>query len=336
MRSADARLLASLCSLALVAASPGCGGGSHSSSTGPGNNTQPITVNSGPGNNYVNGVFTTVKVCAPGSSNCQNVSGVLVDTGSFGLRILSSALGPLNSSLPQQRNANGDPSVECAQFVNSVLWGPVKTADLTMAGEKASAVPIQVIDSSVAPIPAACKAIGPAEQDLAGLGANGILGIGFFISDCGGACATAGSGNPGFYYSCGSSGCTVSPQSISQQVQQRRSGSTTGSIRERAEHQRITDFRHRDPKQQCSRFSSDFRTRQQRQSEDGFQRRYLRGISRQRIQRLFLSECQHYRNAHLSKSGKWILLPILPRSSHCHKQRGERAGCNQHREFHYR
>jgi len=219
MRSADARLLASLCSLALVAASPGCGGGSHSSSTGPGNNTQPITVNSGPGNNYVNGVFTTVKVCAPGSSNCQNVSGVLVDTGSFGLRILSSALGPLNSSLPQQRNANGDPSVECAQFVNSVLWGPVKTADLTMAGEKASAVPIQVIDSSVAPIPAACKAIGPAEQDLAGLGANGILGIGFFISDCGGACATAGSGNPGFYYSCGSSGCTVSPQSISQQVQ---------------------------------------------------------------------------------------------------------------------
>ena len=38
------------------------------------------------------------------------------------------------------------------------------------------------------------EAIGPAQEDLASLGANGILGIGFFISDCGGACAAAGSG----------------------------------------------------------------------------------------------------------------------------------------------
>lgn len=222
MRSADPRLLACLCSAVLLA-SAGCGGGgspkNNSSSAAPANNTQAITVNSGPDNNYANGVFTTVTVCAPGSSNCQNVSGVLVDTGSFGLRILSSALGTVNSSLPQQKNAKGDPSVECAQFVDSVVWGPVKTADITMAGEKASSVPIQVIDSSVAPIPAACKAIGPAEQDLTALGANGILGVGFFISDCGGACAAAGSGNPGFYYDCASSGCTVAAESINQQVQ---------------------------------------------------------------------------------------------------------------------
>jgi len=220
MRFGDARILLPLSGAIMLAFCTACGGGSSHSSTGggSGSNTQAIVVNSGPDNNYANGVFTTVTVCAPGTSNCQNISGVLVDTGSFGLRILSSALGSLNSALPQQKSASGNPAIECAQFVSSVLWGPVKTADVGMAGEKASSVPIQVIDPSVAPIPAACKAIGPAEEDLASLGANGILGIGFFISDCGGACATS-SKNPGFYYSCASSSCQVMAESTTQQVQ---------------------------------------------------------------------------------------------------------------------
>jgi hypothetical protein len=208
-------------SITLLLLCSGCGGSSshNSSKTASGNNTQPIVVNGGPENNYANGVFTTVTICVPGSSNCQNISGVLVDTGSFGLRVLASALGTLNGALPEQKDANGNPSVECAQFVSSVLWGPVKTADISMAGEKASAVPIQVIDPSVAPIPSACKAIGPAEENLASLGANGILGIGFFISDCGGACATSGSGNPGFYYSCAGSSCHITGEATNQQVQ---------------------------------------------------------------------------------------------------------------------
>jgi len=222
MRFADARTAISLCGavlLSFTASSCGGGGATRSSSGGgSGSNTQAIVVNSGPDNNYANGVFTTVTVCAPGTSNCQNISGVLVDTGSFGLRVLSSALGSLNSALPQQKLASGSPTVECAQFVSSVLWGPVKTADVSMGSQKATSVPIQVIDPSVAPIPAACKAIGPAEEDLASLGANGILGIGFFISDCGGACAVK-SGNPGFYYACAGSSCQVAAQSTTQQVQ---------------------------------------------------------------------------------------------------------------------
>jgi Protein of unknown function (DUF3443) len=220
MRSAKARALGAVTSLMLLALFAACGGSgsNNNSSSSPGDNTQPIVVNSGPGGNYVNGVFTTVTVCAPGTSNCQNINGVLVDTGSFGLRVLSSALGSLDSTLPQQ-GSGGNSTVECAQFVNSVLWGPVKTADVSMAGEKASSVPIQVIDPSVAPLPAGCNAIGPAQEDLASLGANGILGIGFFISDCGGACASSGSGNPGFYYSCAGSSCQIIAQSTSQQVQ---------------------------------------------------------------------------------------------------------------------
>ena len=223
MRSAKARALVAVINLMLLALFTACGGSSSknnsSNSPGaPGNNTQAIVVNPGPEGNFANGVFTTVTVCAPGTSNCQSINGVLVDTGSFGLRVLSSALGSLDSSLPQQ-SSGGNPTVECAQFVSSVLWGPVKTADVSMAGEKASSLPIQVIDPSVAPIPAGCTAIGPAQEDLPSLRANGILGIGLLVSDCGGACASAGSGNPGFYYSCAGSSCQIIAESTSLQVQ---------------------------------------------------------------------------------------------------------------------
>ena len=63
-----------------------------------GNNVQPVVVDGGPTglgpNDYVNGIFTTVKVCAPDSTtNCQTIDHVLVDTGSVGLRLLSTAGG---------------------------------------------------------------------------------------------------------------------------------------------------------------------------------------------------------------------------------------------------
>jgi len=92
--------------LGLTAVSLACGGGgSHKSSMLPiaasSSNVQPIVVNSGPAGNYANGLFTSVTLCVPATSNCQTIDGILVDTGSFGLRILSSAGGgALNLSLP--------------------------------------------------------------------------------------------------------------------------------------------------------------------------------------------------------------------------------------------
>lgn len=210
-----AKPLALVCAVLTIAS---CGGSSKPNSTAA-NNSQAITVNGGPAGGYANGVFTSVSVCVAGSSNCQTVNGVLVDTGSFGLRVLASALGSVAGSLAQQKDASGNAIVECAQFVDSVVWGPVKTADVSLAGEKASSIPIQVIDATTVPIAAGCKAIATPEEDLTSLGANGILGIGFFIQDCGTACATAGSSNPGFYYSCAGSSCQVTGVSTAQQVQ---------------------------------------------------------------------------------------------------------------------
>jgi hypothetical protein len=212
---------------ALAALAVSCGGGaSHVNSTATtptpsGNNVQPIVVNSGPANNYANGVFTSVVVCVPSSSTCQTIDDVLVDTGSYGLRLLStSGGGALTLSLPQQKGPSGNTVGECAAFVSGYTWGPVASADISMAGEHASKVPVQVIDPSFAAVPSGCVSTGVPEDDtLQTLGANGILGVGPFIADCGGACEQSGSINPGLYYECVSSTCQVITQAVSQQVQ---------------------------------------------------------------------------------------------------------------------
>jgi Protein of unknown function (DUF3443) len=200
-----------------ISVSIGCGGSSSSKNTiatsAP--NVQPIAVNSGPNGNFVNGAFTSVMVCAPGSSNCQTISGVLVDTGSFGLRILSSAL---SISLPQQNATDGNPIAECVPFANSYTWGPVQTADVHLSGETASAVPIQVLSDTAFPLPTACKNLGlPPANSLTTLGANGILGVGEFVQDCGPACTVGG--GPNLYYECPSSGCTTVAEALAAQVQ---------------------------------------------------------------------------------------------------------------------
>jgi hypothetical protein len=183
-------------------------------------NVQAISVTTGPaaasGTQAINSAFTSVTVCVPGSTaECQTIGGILVDTGSSGLRILSSAL---TVSLPQQKGSNGNPIAECGEFIDSETWGPVQTADIAVAGEKASSVPVQVIGSSSLSVPASCSDLGPIQDDLASLGMNGILGVGNFVQDCGGGCAASGASNVGFYYTCPSSGCVVSAQEISQQV----------------------------------------------------------------------------------------------------------------------
>jgi hypothetical protein len=197
---------------------PQCGSSSTSPSQTPGQtlNMQSVLVNSGPNNDYVNGLFTSVTICVPGTSTCQTISGVLVDTGSSGLRVLSSAM---NLTLPQQ-TSNGAPVVECAQFQDGFTWGPIQGADIKLAGETASNVPIQVIGVPQFPtIPSDCSSTGSSEDTLADLGANGILGLSVFKDDCGPACASTGSSNPGFYYTCPSSGCVVVAQPSARQLQ---------------------------------------------------------------------------------------------------------------------
>jgi hypothetical protein len=223
-------VVAPLFLLLLSGAIFGCGGSSSSTTTTTTGtsttttsaaNVQQISVTIGPataeGEAAINTAFTSVTICVPGSTTqCQTISGVLVDTGSSGLRILSSAL---TISLPQQQDSSGNSIGECNEFIESETWGPVQKADITLAGEKASSVPIQVIGTpGFSTVPTSCSNLGEVTDDLVSLGVNGILGVGNFIQDCGPACAVSGSSNAGFYYSCPASGCTVEALSVGQQV----------------------------------------------------------------------------------------------------------------------
>ena len=163
-------------------------------------NVLPIAVNAGPTNNSLNQAFASVTVCVPGTSTCQTIGGILIDTGSSGLRILSSAL---TIPLPQRTSSGGAPIVECLPFLDGFTWGPVQTADIKLAGEQASATAIQVVGLDKFPtIPSGCSAQGSSEETLSDLSANGILGISTYRTDCGSGCTIPGPSNPGLYYAC--------------------------------------------------------------------------------------------------------------------------------------
>jgi len=206
-----------LAGLLLLSGCGGGGGGGGSPPAQPPQNVQSVVVDGGP-DGIADLLFTSVTVCVPGStSNCQTIDHIQVDTASVGLRIISSVLSP-TLSLPQQVDANGNPLVECVQFVDGNSWGPVKIADMRIAGEVASSMPIQVIGDATFPtIPGDCSSSGPPENTVMAFGANGLLGVGLFLQDCGAACMQFAI--PGTYYSCPANGCRATQVALNKQLQ---------------------------------------------------------------------------------------------------------------------
>jgi hypothetical protein len=207
-----------------VLALAGCHKSSSGASSTAGSNTvataasnvATATVSAGPGPTAnINTLYTSVKICAPGSTtNCQTIDDIEVDTGASGLRVLASVLAPaLAAALPLQVDGNGSNIVECTQYADGFAWGPVVTADMTISGESAVSLPMQIIGSAQFPTPpASCAGTGPLEDTVASYGANGSIGLSVFAQDCGSDCAltTDASINPGFYYACSSpTSCTV-------------------------------------------------------------------------------------------------------------------------------
>jgi len=188
----------------------GTGGPGGNTIADPAPNVAALTVNTGP-----NFLFTTVTVCAPGTSTCATIPNVLVDTGSYGLRILASPQGASGTAvtslgLPQVKAPNNLPLLECVTFLDqSFVWGPVQRADVIIAGETAGNIPIQIIGAPqfLHDVPNDCGSgiAADNENSFATLGANGILGIGLFIEDCGTGCAPPNP-PPGPYYACAAGG----------------------------------------------------------------------------------------------------------------------------------
>ena len=180
--------------------------------SGAGPNVAALNVTSGPVGNSVNIAFVSVTICEPGTTICQTVDNIQVDTGSEGLRILQSAIPSL--SLPSLTDTStGNTIFNCVQFLDtSYLWGPVQEADVKIGNEVASQTLIQGISSSNSGIPTACSNGGTVNENTPTLlGANGIIGVGPEPTDCVLAGADFCDGSQGsiapVYFSCPSSGC---------------------------------------------------------------------------------------------------------------------------------
>jgi hypothetical protein len=239
----------------------GCGGGGSSSSSFSGSSTSSssgstsssssssgatasnsIAVAVGPGPAAANGgtfniPYVSVKVCSPGTTTCATINDVLVDTGSIGLRLMASALAAANLTLTNTADpsVSGNTIAECLPFADGYTWGPVAAADVSMAGELASGVSINVIDdngSYAATAPSSCTTVlsqSPTSlNSVSAFAANGVLGVGVFDKDCGSSCAECASLTPDgcnttmsdLYYSCNTSTntCVFTPVAQTAQV----------------------------------------------------------------------------------------------------------------------
>jgi hypothetical protein len=199
----------------------GIGEGTSGGTTGgvppvaTGSNVMVVTVNgslcsSVTSASYANKPCVSVTVCTPGTSDCQTIDDILLDTGSSGLRIFQQAL---SVPLTPEDSGSGGSFAECIQYADgSSDWGPVQMASVILGNEPAVQVPIQVIDSTFGTLPPFCI---NADQIPSDAGFNGILGVGLFIQDCGVDCLDS---NNGMYYVCDGSGCQSTAVSLSSQV----------------------------------------------------------------------------------------------------------------------
>jgi len=210
-----------LISVALALGLTGCGGGGGSSTTTVVTppvvvptiaNQIAVTVNQGL-SGEPNTPNVSVTICVPGTTTCQVIPNVLLDTGSFGLRLFASSI---TIPLPTRTDGGGT-LTNCAQFGLGTTYGSVQLADIKLAGEIASNTAIQVIaDPNFSTVPGACANSGVQVTSAAILRSNGILGIGSEPVDCPACVSSAGQG---VYFICtSSSSCTQTTVAAALQV----------------------------------------------------------------------------------------------------------------------
>jgi hypothetical protein len=165
-------------------------------------NVETLMVNGGPAALPMlaaNTPFVSISICQPGTSTCQTVDHIEVDTGSVGLRLISTVLTSVK--LPLVTN-NSLPYAECLQFADGTSWGSLATADVKfpVSGRTLSNLTVHLIgDPSVGNPPTGCT--GTPENTVATFGANGILGVGPFATDCSNGNCSSGA-QAANYYSC--------------------------------------------------------------------------------------------------------------------------------------
>ncbi|QXE92033.1 DUF3443 family protein [Geomonas subterranea] len=180
----------------------------------PAANVMPLTVNGSlcSAGSYLNKACVSVTICTPDLSVCQTVNDILLDTGSYGLRVFQQAIP--NLTLPPVASGAGS-LTGCVQFADgSSLWGPIQSAMVKLGNEPFVPVPIQVINSSFGSLPLPCSNADPTPVSS---GFAGILGVGVFKEDCGLGCVFTAAN--GVYYSCTGATCVGTTVPLADQVQ---------------------------------------------------------------------------------------------------------------------
>ena len=178
-------------------------------SRGTNANVMSVTVNGSLCGNaayqYANEPCASVTICSPSTpTNCQTIDNILLDTGSYGLRLFSSVI-----SVPLNPITNGSQNLaECVQYADgSSQWGQVEYAYVKLGNEPAVNMPIMVINSGYGTAPDICSSSqSTPDTDPQEAGFNGILGVGLFAQDCGADCVN--DANNGQYYTCNGSNCS--------------------------------------------------------------------------------------------------------------------------------
>jgi Protein of unknown function (DUF3443) len=161
----------------------------------------PIMMQPSTGPSIVNIPLASLSICVPGTTQCQTVSNLVIDTQSTGIRVYAAAL---TVPLPAVENG-GAPVATCEVFVTEAAWGAVKSASVVWGQEPPVTVPIQVVgDPTVGTAPSSSGCSSNNSTAGASPGTNGILGTSDIQFDSGNyfACQNG---------SCTSSGGTISP-----------------------------------------------------------------------------------------------------------------------------
>jgi hypothetical protein len=193
----------------------------------------------------VNLPYVSVTLCDK-TGRCQTVDHIVVDTGSYGLRVLASAVTSLG--LPISTTVGGGALAECATFLGGFMWGGVHSTTVKIAEEIASNIPVQLLGDPSLPstAPTQCQNAGGDIGNLNGIGGNGLLGVGQFVEDQGSyfSCAGGPSGtctpilvaptnqvsNPVSYFAVDNNGVILQMPAISISGQSSATGTLTFGI----------------------------------------------------------------------------------------------------------
>jgi hypothetical protein len=180
----------------------------------------PLTIGTGVGTGGANLPEVSVQICVPGTTVCQTIDHVLIDTGSTGVRIASGALNQqMLAALPNE-TVSGAALGDCEQFLDGYTWGSMRRADITLGPKFASSQPLQIFgDTSIGAAPAACSDNGTLtpENTPSAFGESGVIGVSSALQDCGASCAQTVQ-SP-WYYACNGSTCQSTLVPVAQQNQ---------------------------------------------------------------------------------------------------------------------